>query len=111
MGRPISRRNAWLNFCPLYTHATIQHVMSLAALYLGPTNGVIFEWGNEHWNFGGSEAEYFWEWAAYRFTEYLPSGTSFLTYMTTNGQPVGGSVNGNGWTYYAACVRRRWNRR
>jgi hypothetical protein len=73
--------NLWLTVTPTMSHALVTEIANRVAARLGPTNGIIFELGDEHWN---TAFPYIQNVLYLRqltnFVQYAPAGQPFLTY-------------------------------
>lgn len=73
--------NLWLTIPVTASHGLITEIANRVIAHLGPTNGVIIEMGDEHWNFGVPfYLEFFYLLSLSNFSLYSASGTPFLTY-------------------------------
>jgi hypothetical protein len=107
----------WLNLSYVGSDAYFQAVAQRVASQLGPTNNVILELGNEHWNTGGPFLQFPVLTFLTKATAYPPTGTLLWPftntagqssgYTVTNGIPLGGTSTTTGnqnftYTLYAA---------
>ena len=95
----------WLNLSNIGSDDYVTTVASKVIANIGPTNDIILEHGNEHWNYADAFFEFGQELQESNFAAYMPTGTRlFGYYPTTNGAtlPTDSGTSNTWYTLNAA---------
>jgi hypothetical protein len=76
----------WFNLSYLGSDAFYELMAQKVAAHIGPTNDVIVEFGNEHWNAGSDFVEWLVEQFMARVPAYLPAGTQLWDFENTSSE-------------------------
>lgn len=82
----------WFNLSYLSSDALVQLMAQKIAPYLGPTNTVRVEFGNEHWDSGSAFTQWLVEQVMARIPAYLPAGTPLWNFENTSNVLTGYTV-------------------
>jgi hypothetical protein len=78
----------WLNLPQIGDDSIYTEIANRVASSIGPTNDVVLEMGNEHWNSAPAFHEWPNEMQAKNLGKYMPPGQTLWTYFPTRGGPI-----------------------